>query len=199
MPTPYEAPSLRRLKAAIDTRWPGRDRASDGWIGDVYHQGTTSDHNPDPVTGVVRARDVDKDGIVPQVVVASCIVHPATKYVIFNRRIYRVADRFKPRVYEGSNPHTGHIHESILHEKTAENSTAPWVLIPGFTWPELREGNLGVNVRQLQALLNAWGASLSVDGGFGPLTGSAVRAFQRLRGLRVDGLVGPRTQRALAG
>lgn len=198
MPAAYEAKSLRNLKATLDLRWPNRDRRTDGWIGDAAHKAQVSDHNPDPNTGVVRARDIDKDGIVPEVVVAACILHPATRYVIYNRRIYRVADHFRPRVYDGSNPHTDHIHESILHEIAAENSPAPWEPIMGFKWPELRAGVNGRNSKALQALLNAWGASLVVDGLFGRATDSAVRAFQSRRHLRVDGLVGPRTQAALA-
>ena len=199
MPAAYEARSLRNLKTAVDTRWPNRDRASDGWIGDAAHQGRTSDHNPDPRTGVVRARDLDKDGLNPRLVVASAMVHPAVNYVIFNRRIYRSRDRFAPRHYDGSNPHTGHIHTSIQHSLSAENSTAPWVLIPGFTWPELSlKTQLRTEVKQLQALLNAWGFALVIDGGFGANTDKAVKAFQDAMGLRADGLVGPRTQAALA-
>lgn len=198
MATPYEARSLKNLKAAVDRRWPDRDRRSDGWIGDAAHQLRVSDHNPDPRTGVVRARDLDKDGIVPQVVVASAMLHPAVKYVIFNRRIYRAADRWRPRVYEGSNPHTGHIHVSIFHTWAAENSTAGWTLIPGFVWPELRLGASGPQVKALQVLLNAHGASLVADSGFGAATDAAVKAFQKRRGLTADGRVGPATRRALA-
>lgn len=198
MPSPYEARSLRNLKAAVDARWPNRDRSSDGWIGDEAHQGRVSDHNPDPRTGVVRARDLDKDGIVAPVVVASMILHPSMRYVIFNRRIYRSADRWRPRTYDGSNPHTGHIHGSIHHTTSAENSTAPWRLIPGFAFPELKQGNSGDNVKMLQALLNGHGAALVLDSGFGPATLAAVKAFQGRRGLKADGFVGPRTQAALA-
>lgn len=199
MPTPYEARCLRNLKATLDRRWPNRDHGADGWIGDAAHQAQQSDHNPDPVTGVVRARDIDKDGIVPQVVVASCMLHPSTRYVIYNRRIYRVADRYRPRVYDGSNPHTDHIHESIVHEVAAENSAAPWELIGGFKWPELRLGAVGKPAKALQALLNAWGASLVVDGAFGAATNAAVRDFQSHHRLKVDGRVGAHTQAALAG
>ena len=38
---------------------------------------------------------------------------------------------------------------------------------------------------------------LAVDGIIGPKTRSAIRRFQRVRGLAVDGIVGPRTERAL--
>jgi peptidoglycan hydrolase-like protein with peptidoglycan-binding domain len=61
--------------------------------------------------------------------------------------------------------------------------------------PTLRLGSTGRAVMELQSRLNANGATppLKVDGSFGPVTGSAVRAFQRSRGLTADGIVGPKT------
>ena len=58
-------------------------------------------------------------------------------------------------------------------------------------------GAKGPGVADLQAKLNNYGASLQVDGDFGPLTLQAVKNFQRSRGLLVDGVVGPLTQAAL--
>jgi len=64
--------------------------------------------------------------------------------------------------------------------------------------PTLREGSEGDAVRRLQQKLTAQGFSPGpVDGDFGPKTDSAVRAFQRARGLVVDGVVGPKTWSAL--
>ncbi|MFY1598590.1 peptidoglycan DD-metalloendopeptidase family protein [Micromonospora sp. WMMD737] len=70
-------------------------------------------------------------------------------------------------------------------------------MVGPITWTALvlplREGNSGDLVRGLQTALNARGASLLVDGGFGAVTTSAVRNFQSRNGLVVDGLVGPVT------
>jgi RHS repeat-associated protein len=59
----------------------------------------------------------------------------------------------------------------------------------------LRYGSRGADVEALQLRLNTHGArpSLSVDGNFGPRTRQAVINFQRARGLKVDGIVGPQT------
>ncbi|MES2644393.1 MAG: peptidoglycan-binding protein [Myxococcota bacterium] len=63
--------------------------------------------------------------------------------------------------------------------------------------PLVRHGSSGALVRIAQTLLNRHGASLEVDGGFGDKTDNAVRAFQRRRGLEVDGVIGPATAAAL--
>lgn len=198
MPSPYLAPSLARFRTSINTRWPGRDKSSDGWIGDAAHQSRTSDHNP-AASGVVRALDIDKDGVHVPSVVAAALLHPSVRYVIYNRKIYHVDRRMKPAAYTGANPHTGHIHISIQHTKAAEADKTDWRPVSSaFTWPLLKLGMEGANVRQLQGYLNGHGYSLALDGDFGPATDSAVRAFQRKHTPDdVDGVVGPRTSLAL--
>lgn len=58
----------------------------------------------------------------------------------------------------------------------------------------------GVDVAQLQQRLTDWGCDPGpIDGIFGPLTESAVKAFQTARELAVDGIVGPLTRAALKG
>jgi len=198
MPEAYEAPSLDRLEKALNRRWPKRDRSSDGWIGDKAHQSRTSDHNKDPKTGVVRARDTDKDGVHIPTVLASMFLHPSTKYVIHAKRIWHIDKLFKPKVYTGSNDHAGHVHESIQHTRAAENSAAKWELIETVpSWRTLKLGDRNMSVRQLQAYLNGHMASLAVDGRFGAGTLAAVKAFQRRHKLKVDGWVGPQTRAAL--
>ncbi len=61
----------------------------------------------------------------------------------------------------------------------------------------LQKDQQGQGVAELQKLLNTAGASLAVDGDFGPKTDRAVRAFQRGHGLAVDGKAGMHTLHAL--
>lgn len=65
------------------------------------------------------------------------------------------------------------------------------------SYPTIKSGSKGDDVKKAQELLNKHGASLSVDGSFGPLTLAAVKKFQKENGLDVDGVVGPKTWAAL--
>lgn len=119
----YLAPSLVSLRNEINEAHPTRDKSSDGWIGDPSHAARVSDHNPDwDSGGVVRALDVDHDGIDKHVLLHVAIADPRTEYVIQDWKIYRRATGFKAEQYRGSNGHTGHTHISLRHIKTAEKS-----------------------------------------------------------------------------
>lgn len=108
--------------------WPNRDRRTDGWFGDKAHQGRQSDHNPDS-RGIVHAIDIDKDGIDTNAVVEACISEDRpTSYVVWNRQIWSRSRDFRPRAYTGENPHTDHIHVSILYGERWENSGWGWGL-----------------------------------------------------------------------
>ncbi len=61
------------------------------------------------------------------------------------------------------------------------------------TYPLLKQGMNNQEVKLLQAQLNKYGYKLVVDGDFGAKTESAVRDFQRTRGLIADGIVGQKT------
>lgn len=68
--------------------------------------------------------------------------------------------------------------------------------------PTLRNGSKGDDVERLQELLMIHGYDLGrwgVDGSFGNATETAVRFFQSLHGLFVDGVVGEKTWAALEG
>jgi peptidoglycan hydrolase-like protein with peptidoglycan-binding domain len=68
------------------------------------------------------------------------------------------------------------------------------------TWPQLiiqvQQGSNGDAVRAVQSQIHSRGDGanqIAIDGVFGPVTNEAVRAFQTLLGLPVDGIVGPQT------
>ena len=61
----------------------------------------------------------------------------------------------------------------------------------------MKVGSRGESVKWLQYALNEKGASLVVDGKFGDATERAVRTYQDLKGLTVDGIAGKNTIAAL--
>lgn len=66
----------------------------------------------------------------------------------------------------------------------------------------LKKGAKGSEVKALQILLMGYGyscGSSGADGSFGPATDKAVRAYQKAKGLTVDGSCGPKTWQALLG
>jgi Transglycosylase SLT domain/Putative peptidoglycan binding domain len=69
---------------------------------------------------------------------------------------------------------------------------------PLFGRRTLRVGRIGWDVSVLQFLLAGRGALVPVDGYFDGATARALRRYQRVRRLQVDGVAGPRTMAALA-
>lgn len=63
----------------------------------------------------------------------------------------------------------------------------------------LTVGSSGSDVSNLQKILNAQGATLTVDGKYGAQTAAAVKAYQQENGLTADGIFGPQTSAALTG
>jgi hypothetical protein len=206
---------LTALRNAINARWPNRDRTSDGTIGDAAHATRASDHNPWIVVngaGVVRALDVDRDGIDAAWLAEQLRLLGAAGdarltgggYVIYNRRITR-ADWAGWSVYTGSNPHTAHVHVSFSRGANGFDDARGWSFLSGGSQPAsgrptLQLGSKGDAVRELQRTLNAWYPSmarLTIDGDFGTATKARVTYVQRRLGLEADGIVGPRTWAAL--
>lgn len=206
------AKNLRTARSEINARWPDRDKRSDGWIGDRAHQGTVSDHNPDE-NDIVHAVDVDKDGIDPHFVVRRAIKHSSVQYVIYNETIWSRRRNFRPHRYTGSNKHRSHIHISGRHGSKYENNTTGWGIKPKprpepepqpVSIPRVGNGTRmlllkdpmmrGTDVRFVQRWIGKRRAGAD-DGIFGPHTRSGVMWYQRLRGIGVDGIVGPVTWR----
>ena len=66
-----------------------------------------------------------------------------------------------------------------------------------WTGQTLREGSKGEDVKELQRMLNSAGYNVKVDGVYGSETEGAVRSFQKLVGISVDGIAGAQTYRSL--
>lgn len=79
---------------------------------------------------------------------------------------------------------------------TASGSSTTTSAVPA-TYPTLKSGSTGADVRELQQKLNGQGYPLACDGIFGAKTIAAVKSFQKSRGLFVDGIVGTKTWTAI--
>jgi hypothetical protein len=133
--------SLLMLRTQVNILAPERSKASDGTVGDPEHQGTTSDHNPHFVAGVgsemVTALDLTHDPAhnfdsYRFAEILRINQDRRIKYVISNRRIFSsyAVGSTPPwgwRTYKGTDPHTGHVHVSVLDAKISDTST-PWNL-----------------------------------------------------------------------
>lgn len=115
------APALATLRAEVNARWPNRSKAYDGTIGDTAHQARISEHNPDAL-GVVRAIDLDINGVNVQQLLNAVIRDDRVHYVIHNRLIYSRTNGWKARNYTGASAHTRHVHIS-LRNRTSEKAT----------------------------------------------------------------------------
>lgn len=216
------AKSLDILLGQINARFPNRDKLSDGSIGDASHQTRDSDHNPWYGPGIVTARDFDHDPAVGM----DCDEltdqlasgrDPRIKYMIFNRWILDSRPQFSPWRwvrYTGDNPHTTHMHLSVMPDPSCDSTTA-WAVPMLGAWtppvtaggapppgrPTIQQGSVGVLVHDLQTRLKTrfplYAGQLVTDGVFGPRTKAAVQEFQRRSGLVADGVVDASTWAAL--
>lgn len=134
MPSAWRvAKSLLTLRDQINTKYPSRSKLSDGTVGDLAHQATASDHNPN-AAGVVTAMDITHDPAhgVDTWALAEVLRQrrdPRIKYVISNGRIFSsVTSPWQWRKYTGANAHAHHVHVSVLGEATVYDRTDPWAL-----------------------------------------------------------------------
>ncbi len=193
----FLAPCADKLRDEINARWPNRDKATDGWLGDASHSSRVSDHNPDS-TGMVHAIDVDEDGWPAHEVFAwlleECRAGREQRvwYFIYEGFIYSRTYGFAKRAYEGWNPHLGHFHVSFRYDNVLEADTSPWldgygprppyVYLPNVIEAFRLERNDEANdVEQIQRRANVW------------LRDNDYEKYV----IEVDGVPGPRTRRAV--
>jgi hypothetical protein len=109
-----------QLRDQVDTWFPDRRTASDGWLGDSRHSARKSDHNPDKF-GYVRALDIDSrlessDSLAPYLadqIRSAAKQDKRISYVIYNGKICSKILNWKWRKYSGINPHKRHLHISF--------------------------------------------------------------------------------------
>lgn len=205
----YLAPSLAKLRAEINAKWPRRDKRSDGWLGDAAHRARKSEHNPDG-KGCVHAIDVDKDGIDVKALLREVIGDPRVWYVIFDSRIWSRTRNWKAARYTGANKHDKHVHISILLAGSAETNVTRWFVLAPAKKPKpqpakgdrpradepgrrtLKQGMAGADVKFVQKFIGPARCG-PADGDFDSKTKAGVRWYQRMRGLKDDGIVGSKT------
>lgn len=127
------------LLAAVNARWPARETAWDGSVGNVVHPSRRSDHHPWVViqgVHVVRARCLDVNGIdagwlAEQLRRLGAAGDPRLTnggYVIFNERITS-GDWHTWRRYTGRDPHTTRLHVSFSLSLAGFDNPAPWLFL----------------------------------------------------------------------
>lgn len=204
------AKSLDKLLEQVNAAAPGRSKLSDGWIGDSAHAATKSDHNPNKF-GVVQAIDITHDprGGLDSYALAAALVlgrDPRLKYIISNGWITSGAGGPSPwvrRPYSGSNPHSHHVHISVVDATLSYDDARPWAIgalkadpaappLPKIT--VLFPGSKDAEVNRLKEAIVK---EISAEVGYGPITEGAVRGLQKKNGLTIDGVAGRQTQTAL--
>lgn len=212
------APSLIKLMADVDAKWPKRKKVHDGSIGDASHAARASEHNPDhdadPMPkGYVSAVDITKDSVaMAKTLLAELIGDDRVWYVIHDGFIYSRTHDWAKRVYTGPNRHELHIHVSLRQTKEAANSTAGWfskVDAPDPT-PDPKPEPPKPSAKKLPALtindrdeilvpfLKRFFGITNPDTLFGRALLGKVRLYQKNQNLMTDGVVGAKTWAKIA-
>ena len=161
-----------QLRQQIDDAFPNRDRASDGWIGDVRHAARTSgsDHNP-TLDGWVRAIDIDADlrshkseafDLADQLRLLARF-DKRISYIIFAGKIASWRRNYKWRKYTGINPHDKHIHISFTAKGDTDGSMFRIPILTG----EPINGTSKSNSGKLGKIISSSGNSNLSSGGLG--------------------------------
>lgn len=136
---------LQNLRNQVNAAFPDRDKTSDGTISDAAHRAESrTGHSPDDTRGSnpewdgdpdstpeVRAWDMDSDLRSPGVTAQQLVDHirslpgvsAVLRYIIFDRKIYRASNGWKPDPYFGASAHTEHVHFSGAWSQAADNNT----------------------------------------------------------------------------
>ena len=126
--------SAEQIREQIDDSYPDRDRTSDGTLGDLRHQARSSQHNPDPKTGVVRAIDIDADlmgkpkpALMPDLADQIRLYAKSDRakridYIIFSGKIASAKKGWAWRNYTGINRHDKHLHISFTAKGDHDSS-----------------------------------------------------------------------------
>jgi Putative peptidoglycan binding domain len=194
----------------------GWDADAIGTIGDAhhlngYHRSRAWIHGSQYCTNrtySVSETDGNRTGGNSNAIAGMDIMTPATSAALMGARLRTAKAQGKlPMVREiriESNP--SHVHLGFDRGYVQGDLSPVFVAITGnahegqvmveihCTMPELKQEATGPDVETLQTLANLRGATLKVDGEFGPLTNAAVRDIQTRYGAEsVDGIVGPET------
>jgi hypothetical protein len=111
------------LRKQVNTRYPKRDRSSDGTIGNQDHRRRISDHNPDR-TGYVMALDLDEDGWPAHTFADELLEYMRTsgdkriKNVVYENRVASATYADQVWVWRSNVPRLGHAHH--IHISFAE-------------------------------------------------------------------------------
>lgn len=220
-----QAKSIVQLREELDKAYPKRT-TPDWTIGDAAHRNRPSDHNPND-NNVVCAVDIREGNIplkkVAEHVRGLIGKHPAVKYVIYDSKIAGTWTNGKWKDYNGPNKHETHIHVSVGVGRDGKSTgpydvTQSWKIAdidkdddkpkpkPKPKWgpwyngqPGTRkcdEWDRGNDVMYIQRYIGGNKAG-PADGYFGKNTVAAVKWYQKMRGIKVDGIVGPVTWREL--
>ena len=124
------------LRDQVNKRYPKRDRASDGTIGDQAHKarGKLSDHNPDR-SGYVMALDLDEDGWPAHTFADQLIEYmrksgdKRIKNVVYEGRVASGTYADQVWVWRSNVPRLGHAHHiHISFAEPAKHDGAPFPL-----------------------------------------------------------------------
>ena len=119
-----EAPACRAALRDASAGAPKRSKLSDVIVGDASHQARKSEHNAGNAVDITHD---PKSGADCEAWRHIAITDPRTDNVIWNREIWSV--RFPQwRPYNGSNPHTHHMHIEI--KVSARDDASKWGWAP---------------------------------------------------------------------